>query len=137
VGKWRHGEAMRGSRTPEYLVWATMVQRCTNPKSKKFKDYGGRGITVCERWMTYADFIADMGHRPSDALLERINNNGNEQANNRRPHPRRAYCKKGHPLTPDNIYREPSNPRKHYCLTCARARWRRKYWNDSRGGNIA
>ena len=55
------------ARTPEYEVWKTMHQRCENPRSQKYKDYGGRGIRVCARWSGpngYANFIADMGPRP-------------------------------------------------------------------------
>lgn len=51
--------------TPEYKVWNAMIQRCTNPKHQEWKNYGGRGITFCERWKKFQNFIADMGRRPS------------------------------------------------------------------------
>lgn len=51
-----------------------MVQRCTNPKSKQYKDYGGRGITVCNAWRDYKNFAADMGPRPHNLSLDRIDN---------------------------------------------------------------
>lgn len=74
-----------------------MHQRCTNPKATGYHNYGGRGITVCERWNDYQAFIEDMGYRPSkDLSIERINNElgynkdnckwatRKEQANNKR-----------------------------------------------------
>lgn len=82
----------------EYSAWRAMKRRCTQPKSPNWKDYGGRGISVCEAWRSsFAAFIADMGQRPSAAYsIERRNVNGNyepsncywatagEQANNKR-----------------------------------------------------
>ena len=76
----RHG--MHG--TAEYRVWAQMIQRCVNPNNVGFKDYGGRGITVCERWRkSFADFFADVGKRPGKGfqLDRRENNKGYEPGN--------------------------------------------------------
>lgn len=56
-----HGQ----SEIPEYGVWSTMIQRCTNQNDKKYASYGGRGISVCERWLKFENFIADMSQRPS------------------------------------------------------------------------
>lgn len=53
-----------------------MRQRCLNPNSDKWKWYGGRGITICERWSSYENFLADMGDRPVSMTLDRINNDG-------------------------------------------------------------
>jgi hypothetical protein len=62
----RHGEAKRGGRSPEYISWRSMINRCGNPKWHAFDRYGGRGITVCERWRaSFENFVADMGRRPS------------------------------------------------------------------------
>lgn len=60
-----------------------MRVRCRNPKDRNYRNYGGRGITVCERWDSFANFITDMGHRPSSRhSLERINNNGGYSPDN-------------------------------------------------------
>lgn len=71
----RHG--LHG--TPEYRVWCAMTNRCTNPANKDWHNYGGRGIQVCERWLSDPrPFLSDMGHRPSTAhTLERNDNDGN------------------------------------------------------------
>lgn len=59
-----------------YAVWAGMIQRCTNPKRHNYQDYGGRGISVCARWLIYYDFAADMGYRPPGTSLDRKDVNG-------------------------------------------------------------
>lgn len=73
----RHGCGRAGAkRTPEYQSWSGMIQRCTNPKNTAWKNYGARGITVCERWRDFANFLADMGDRPSlKHSIDRIENN--------------------------------------------------------------
>lgn len=61
---------------PLYWVWQSMLERCRNKNRKQWKDYGGRGIKVCERWHTFSNFIRDMGPRPTPKhTLERFNNN--------------------------------------------------------------
>jgi hypothetical protein len=75
----KHGLAS----APEYRVWAAMIQRCFNQKCKNFKDYGARGISVCEQWRDFASFFASMGARPSPVhTIERINNDGNYEPSN-------------------------------------------------------
>lgn len=65
------------SKTPEYHGWQMMVDRCTNPTSDNYAGYGGRGITVCDRWLKFENFIADMGRRPfPTATVDRIDNDG-------------------------------------------------------------
>jgi len=71
--------------TPEYNVWRQMIQRCTNIKCKSFADYGARGIRVSDRWMSFDNFILDMGRRPKlekRMTIERVDVNGNYDADN-------------------------------------------------------
>jgi hypothetical protein len=63
--------------TPEYIAWIDMRQRCTNTQNAGYKNYGGRGIAVCEEWNSFEQFYADMGPRPSkDHSIDRIDNDG-------------------------------------------------------------
>lgn len=73
-----HG--MSGTRT--YHTWESMIDRCNNPNNDRFKDYGGRGIRICERWLMFENFLKDMGVRPIRKTLNRINNNGNYEPEN-------------------------------------------------------
>lgn len=64
------------SRIPEYNAWRDMIRRCENPNCKSYKNYGGRGVSVCEKWHKFENFVADMGKRPEGLMLERKNNDG-------------------------------------------------------------
>ena len=68
----------------EYTSWASMKRRCGDPENQDYHLYGGRGITVCDRWMkSFYDFMADMGPRPSRKhMLDRKNNDGNYEPGN-------------------------------------------------------
>lgn len=70
-------------QSPTYSSWGHMKQRCLNRKNKKFHLYGGRGITVCDRWQSFENFLADMGERPADKTLDRYpDRNGNYEPAN-------------------------------------------------------
>src|SRR5574342_481002 len=71
------------SDSPEYAVWANMLDRCRNSDHAAFQSYGGRGISVCERWWKFENFIQDMGLKPSpDHELDRKDNDGNYEPEN-------------------------------------------------------
>src|SRR5437762_2841096 len=78
--KWFSKHGMTQSR--EYSSWEHIIQRCTNPKNSAFKHYGGRGIKVCERWLAFENFLADMGPRPEGTSIERNNRNGDYEPGN-------------------------------------------------------
>lgn len=82
--KTTHGRSACGVKTrgSTYISWAAMVMRCTNSKFTQYKDYGGRGIMVCERWRSFENFLEDMGERPEKHTLDRIDNNKNYSPEN-------------------------------------------------------
>ncbi|MGW3594974.1 hypothetical protein [Streptomyces sp. NPDC005167] len=125
----RHG--MRN--TPEWWAWQGMRQRCTNPKSTEWHNYGGRGIRVCAEWMSsFEAFFAEVGPRPSGGhSLDRINNNGNYEPGNvrwatasqqQRNTRRYVECRYGHRLEGENVRFRPDGKRR--CKECERQRRR-------------
>lgn len=74
------------SRHYLYSTWTSMRDRCNNPRNRYYENYGGRGISVCDRWMDHAhgfeNFIEDMGDRPEGCSLDRVDNNGDYSPEN-------------------------------------------------------
>lgn len=80
----KHGESVRADYSTEYRIWIGMKSRCYNPKHVGYKNYGARGISVCDEWVnSYPTFLADMGRRPTlGHTLDRIDNDsGYSRAN--------------------------------------------------------
>lgn len=81
--KFKHGHCKRGETSHIYRVWTNMLNRCNNPKSQDYKNYGGRGITVCKSWHKFEHFLTDIEEPPTNKhQLDRINNDGNYNPNN-------------------------------------------------------
>lgn len=78
----KHGHSRAQKASPTYISWASMRTRCLNKNAKNFEHYGGRGISVCERWKHFVNFLNDMGERPEKMSLDRINVNGNYEPSN-------------------------------------------------------
>lgn len=71
----RHTHSTRNRMSTTYKSWSGMIQRCTNKKEKQYADYGGRGISVCDEWLLFVNFLKDMGEKPNkNHQIDRINN---------------------------------------------------------------
>lgn len=77
-----HGHTEGQHKSREYQSWSNMISRVDARKGRHFLYYGIRGITVCERWRTFENFLADMGTRPPETSLDRINNDGHYEPGN-------------------------------------------------------
>lgn len=78
-----HGHGSRQRPDPTYSSWLAMKARCENPKSISYPRYGGSGVRICARWAhSFENFLQDMGERPADRTLDRINPNGNYEPGN-------------------------------------------------------
>jgi hypothetical protein len=79
-----HGFCTNEGEHPLYRTWTAMIQRCTNPETERYEDWGGRGIKVCERWLhSFPNFLADVGERPPGKTLDRWpDKNGNYEPGN-------------------------------------------------------
>ncbi len=72
----KHGHNSKNGKSKVYETWAQIIQRCNNPKNKRYKDYGGREINVCQQWLRFENFLEDMGDPPTENhSIDRINNN--------------------------------------------------------------
>lgn len=78
----KHGHSSRKLHSPTYVSWKGMIQRCLNPNNPGYYNYGGRGLTVCKRWLDYQGFLEDMGEKPPGLTIERKDNNGNYEVGN-------------------------------------------------------
>ena len=136
-----HGMSSR----PEYYIWKSIIQRCTNPASKDYHLYGGRGIRICLEWrISFESFFNYIGPRPASNLtIDRIDNNsdykpGNvrwatmkEQMSNARPRRKAPTCSKGHLYFGSNLYISPMGKRRcricdgnsRHCRRAARTAW--------------
>lgn len=81
--RWKHGHASHSlGATPTYHSWLSMRSRCKYVERDISRKHVGRGITVCERWEDFENFLADMGERPEGTSLDRIDNDGNYEPGN-------------------------------------------------------
>ena len=78
----KHNHRSRTGASPTYSSWNAMMSRCFQPKTFSFKSYGAKGITVCDRWRTFANFLEDMGERPEGCTLGRHGDQGNYEPGN-------------------------------------------------------
>jgi len=122
----RHGR----TGTAEYRSWRAMIDRCTLRSHRSWDNYGGRGVMVCDEWLSsFESFFEHVGSRPSPShTLDRIDNDGDyepgnvrwstasEQRKNQRSRPLKTQSRHGHEYTPENTYWKSDGSRS--CRTC-------------------
>jgi len=79
--RYKHGHKVKGE-SPTYQTWKAMKQRCLNLKKDAFQYYGGKGIMICERWMVFENFLADMGVRPDGMTISRADHDKHYEPDN-------------------------------------------------------
>jgi hypothetical protein len=102
---------------PLYATWVNMRQRCNNPVNNRYRFYGERGITVCDRWANFNLFIEDMGERPEGYSLDRIDTYGNYEPSNCRWASLETQIENRRPRTnPPRVFNN-SNPMRNIQVT--------------------
>lgn len=93
AARWAGHEKTKKAKTPTMIAWSGMIGRCLDPNHDSYEHYKARGITVCERWMTFANFLEDMGERPLGMELDRTNNDDGYYKENCRWATRKQQCR--------------------------------------------
>lgn len=115
-----HGRSVGGTLDKTYVCWRSMLVRCRQKGNDcpKYKCYSGRGISVCERWKSFDNFLSDMGERPYKMTLDRIDNDGNYEPGNCRWATMKEQCR---------------NRRSNRMLTCRGETKTLAEWCENRG----
>lgn len=127
-----------------YCSWQAAKSRCLNKHASGYNLYGGRGIAICERWITFENFLADMGPRPEGTSLDRFPNvDGNYEPGNcrwatasdqQRNKKQRTHCRHGHEFTKENTKwvtgktKAGATSKYRCCVICKRAKGMRRHW---------
>jgi hypothetical protein len=82
LNRFEHGHKRHDYESPTHSSWHATIQRCTNPNATGYERYGGAGVTVCNRWLTFENFLADLGERPDGTTLGRFGDVGNYEPRN-------------------------------------------------------